>query len=218
MEKSKQRSLFISLMLPTWISVSQAQQVTPVMSDPVVMREDERDVVGLQLSREIALPEAMRHHSEMDSGGGRDRNPPAGTHEPSPKQSPGTLSNMLPESAVPSALSRQQPLQTGLASWYGRQFHGKRTASGEVFNARALTAAHPSLPMHSWLRVTNRSNGRQIVVRVNDRGPYHGRSRSSMTHHPKRILDVSEYAAELLGFKAHGTAQIEIHPLTQPIR
>lgn len=95
--------------------------------------------------------------------------------------------------------------ETGIASWYGPNFHGKATANGEVFDKRALTAAHRTLQMPSLIRVTNLDNGRSLVLRVNDRGPY---SRG-------RILDVSERGAELLGFKNNGTAKIRIEVLAE---
>lgn len=90
--------------------------------------------------------------------------------------------------------------ETGIASWYGAKFHGKTTANGETFNQNALTAAHPTLPLPSMVRVTNLENGRQLKVRVNDRGPY---ARG-------RIIDVSARAAELLGFKDEGTAKVRV--------
>lgn len=88
--------------------------------------------------------------------------------------------------------------ETGIASWYGPGFHGRYTANGEVYDSTALTAAHRTLPMPSIVRVTNLDNGRSIKVRVNDRGPF---ARS-------RIIDVSERAAELLGFRDRGTAKV----------
>lgn len=88
----------------------------------------------------------------------------------------------------------------GLASWYGDDFHGRLTANGEVFDMGALTAAHPTLPMPSYARVTNLSNGRSLIVRVNDRGPYHG----------NRVIDVSNKAAELLEFKGNGVAKVRV--------
>jgi rare lipoprotein A len=90
--------------------------------------------------------------------------------------------------------------ETGIASWYGPQFHGQRTANGEIFDANALTAAHRTLPMPVNVRVTNLENGRSLILRVNDRGPF---SRG-------RIIDVSERAAELLGFKNQGTARVRV--------
>ena len=82
----------------------------------------------------------------------------------------------------------------GEASWYGSDFHGRRTANGEIFSANAITGAHPTLPLPSYVRVTNQENGRSVVVRVNDRGPYM----------PGRIMDLSHRAAEMLGYVNNG--------------
>jgi rare lipoprotein A len=97
---------------------------------------------------------------------------------------------------------REQPDydETGIASWYGPTFHGKHTANGEVFDSGALTAAHRTLPMPVNVRVTNLDNGRSIVLRINDRGPY---ARG-------RIIDVSARAAQLLGFYGIGTAKVRV--------
>ena len=88
----------------------------------------------------------------------------------------------------------------GMASWYGDAFHGRRTANGEIFDKNSISAAHPTLPLPSYVRVTNTGNGRSIIVRVNDRGPYHG----------GRVMDVSQRVAEALSFKGQGTAQVRI--------
>lgn len=98
--------------------------------------------------------------------------------------------------------------ETGIASWYGDEFHGKRTANGETFNKNALTAAHPTLQMPSLIRVTNLDNGRSAVLRVNDRGPF---SR-------KRLIDVSHHAADVLGFMRQGTAKVRIQVLERESR
>src|SRR5437773_7419757 len=90
--------------------------------------------------------------------------------------------------------------EDGLASWYGNDFHGRLTANGEVFDMASLTAAHPTLPMPCYARVTNLSNGKSLIVRVNDRGPYHG----------NRLIDVSNRAAELLEFKNYGVARVRV--------
>src|SRR5580693_6483355 len=90
--------------------------------------------------------------------------------------------------------------EEGLASWYGDDFHGRLTANGEVFDMTSLTAAHPTLPMPCYARVTNLSNGKSLIVRVNDRGPYHG----------NRLMDVSSKAAELLEFKGNGVARVRV--------
>jgi len=88
----------------------------------------------------------------------------------------------------------------GLASWYGDDFHGRLTANGEVFDMDALSAAHPTLPMPCYARVTNLSNGKSLIVRVNDRGPYHG----------NRLIDISHKAAELLEFTGNGVARVRV--------
>lgn len=88
----------------------------------------------------------------------------------------------------------------GMASWYGDAFHGRLTANGEVFDMASLTAAHPTLPMPSYARVTNLSNGKSVIVRVNDRGPYHG----------NRLIDVSNKTAEVLEFKGNGVARVRV--------
>jgi peptidoglycan lytic transglycosylase len=90
--------------------------------------------------------------------------------------------------------------ETGIASWYGADFHGKNTANGEVFDFNELTGAHRTLPMPSVVQVTNLDNGRSIKLRVNDRGPY---ARG-------RIIDVSRRAAQLLGFEVSGTAKVRV--------
>jgi len=90
--------------------------------------------------------------------------------------------------------------EEGLASWYGDDFHGRLTANGEVFDMTSLTAAHPTLPMPCYARVTNLSNGKSLIVRVNDRGPYHG----------NRLMDVSSRAADLLEFKGNGVARVRV--------
>lgn len=88
----------------------------------------------------------------------------------------------------------------GLASWYGDAFHGRQTANGEVFDYNSVTAAHPTMPLPSYIRVTNIENGRSIVARVNDRGPYH----------KNRLIDVSERVAEALNFKRKGVANVKV--------
>jgi len=93
--------------------------------------------------------------------------------------------------------------ETGIASWYGADFHDKRTANGEMYNMNELTAAHKTLPLPTLARVTNLDNGRSIVVRINDRGPFSG----------ARIIDMSQRAAQLLGFERQGTAKVRVQVL-----
>jgi rare lipoprotein A len=139
-------------------------------------------------------------------------------------------SHVAKNAAGPSAMTRQSPqgnfkvgkpynvagqtyypkesydhVETGIASWYGPGFQGKRTASGERFDTAELTAAHRTLQMPSLVRVTNLENGRSVVVRVNDRGPF---ARG-------RVIDVSQRAAELLGFRGRGTAKVRLEVLPE---
>jgi len=93
--------------------------------------------------------------------------------------------------------------QTGIASWYGRDFHGKPTANGERYDMHALSAAHKTLPLPSLMRVTNLENGRSVVVRVNDRGPFV----------KKRLIDLSYAAANVLGYTGQGTARVRVQSL-----
>ncbi len=98
--------------------------------------------------------------------------------------------------------------ESGIASWYGAEFHGKPTANGEVFDQNVVSAAHRTLPMPSLVRVTNLENGRAIQVRVNDRGPFaHG-----------RIIDMSRQGAQLLGFYRKGTAKVRVEILAEESR
>jgi rare lipoprotein A len=98
---------------------------------------------------------------------------------------------------VPSETSR--PAE-GLASWYGSNFHGRMTANGEIFDRDSIAAAHTTMPLPSYARVTNMQNGHSMIVRVNDRGPFHG----------NRVIDVSEKAASALGFHRQGTARVRV--------
>ena len=101
------------------------------------------------------------------------------------------------------SLGRPGTPQEGIASWYGKEFARKRTASGESFDPDGFTAAHRSLPFGTKVRVTNLANGRTVEVRVNDRGPWHR----------GRIVDVSHGAARALGFARQGTTRVRVVPL-----
>lgn len=96
--------------------------------------------------------------------------------------------------------------QTGLASWYGRKFHGRKTASGDTFDMNGLTAAHRSLPLNCYVKVTNKTNGKSVVVKVNDRGPFHG----------NRVLDLSYGAAKQLGITGKGVGNVAIERVSGP--
>jgi rare lipoprotein A len=90
--------------------------------------------------------------------------------------------------------------ETGLASWYGEAFHGRKTANGEVFDRGSLSAAHRTMPLPSYARVTNMNNGRSIIVRVNDRGPFHA----------NRVIDLSQRTADALDFRRYGVARVRV--------
>ena len=93
--------------------------------------------------------------------------------------------------------------ERGIASWYGSKFHGRRTSSGEVYDLYKMTAAHRSLPLPTYARVTNLRNGRSIIVKINDRGPFHN----------NRIIDLSYVAAAKLGILEHGTGLVEVEAI-----
>ncbi|MGM0570684.1 septal ring lytic transglycosylase RlpA family protein [Marinobacter sp.] len=95
-------------------------------------------------------------------------------------------------------------VQRGIASWYGKKFHGHKTSNGETYDMYKMSAAHKSLPLPSYARVTNLDNGRSVIVRVNDRGPFHG----------DRLIDLSWAAAKKLDFLGKGTARVEVASIT----
>ena len=109
-----------------------------------------------------------------------------------------------------AASDSSSPVQFGLASWYGPGFHGEETASGEIFDQREMVAAHRSLPLGSVIRVTNLENGRSVILRVIDRGPY-GRNFRNGT-----IVDVSRGAARRLGFIKTGLVRVRVEVVRQP--
>lgn len=135
----------------------------------------------------------------------------------------------LDVSAIPDAVPREEPrsrygnpdyydvlgkryyvlksskgyVESGIASWYGTKFHGKRTSSGETYDMNSMTAAHKTLPLPTYVEVTNLENRRTVIVRVNDRGPFH----------ENRIIDLSYAAAAKLGIIADGTGLVEIHAI-----
>ena len=155
-------------------------------------------------------PSARRGAYYLDDGPGA--NPPvdlASIPDAVPQPEP-----LLPRAARPySVFGRQytpmtqiEPFrQRGIASWYGRRYHGQPTSSGERYDMYAMTAAHPTLPIPSYARVTNVANGRSVVVRVNDRGPFL----------QDRVIDLSYTAAAKLGYVEAGSAEVEVELVTQ---
>lgn len=146
----------------------------------------------------------------MDDGPG-DEIPDGLEHTPDaePKIEPHNPRNSRPyvvfgKTYTPIAVTDNRPYkQRGRGSWYGKKFHGQKTASGELYDMYQMTAAHPTLPLPSYARVTNLKNGRQVIVRVNDRGPFLS----------NRIIDLSYTAALKLGYIGQGSAELEVERL-----
>ena len=129
---------------------------------------------------------------------------PASSAESTPVRAPGRTYEVFGESYTVLATAEGYR-ERGVASWYGEPFHGRPTASGETFDMNAPSAAHRTLPLKTWVEVTNLDNGRRLVVRVNDRGPF--------AHTDERIIDLSYAAARELGIIGPGTAPVEVRAL-----
>jgi peptidoglycan lytic transglycosylase len=125
---------------------------------------------------------------------------PGQQYGPSAKESPGDAHK------APASKKVDKPYQVGEASWYGKQFHGKETASGESYDMFRFTAAHPTLPLGSWVRVTNLRNHKSVIVRINDRGPVV----------PGRIMDLSYGAAQVLGMRGRGVTKVRLDVVQLP--
>ncbi|MEY4730636.1 MAG: hypothetical protein RL020_1794 [Pseudomonadota bacterium] len=144
-------------------------------------------------------------------GDGPDTNPPPNletTPDPVPIAEPlNKFANepyiALGQTFVPDKTGKQYA-SSGIASWYGKQFHGRKTASGEIYNMYAMSAAHPTLPIPSYARVTNRRNNKSVVVRVNDRGPFHA----------NRVIDLSYTAALKLGYVQQGSTEVIVESIS----
>ncbi len=118
-------------------------------------------------------------------------------------ETPGAESETLKKPAAPALPIAVRSVSSGEASWYGPGFYGNRTANGELFRPGTLTAAHRTLPFGTKVRVTNLWNGRSAIVRINDRGPFHGR----------RVIDLAHGAASQLGLISSGIAQVKLEVL-----
>lgn len=140
----------------------------------------------------------------------------------SPRLSPSDISDVVPRDEPPSRSGNMAEYEQngrryrvrdssygyderGIASWYGREFHGRPTSSGETYDMNQLTAAHRTLPLPTYVEVTNLTNGRRVVVRVNDRGPFH--------EPDSRIIDLSYAAAVRLGIDRTGTGSVRVRAL-----
>lgn len=157
-----------------------------------------------------ALPAAGSGHGGYYLDDGPGDHPPEGlldTPDPMPKVEPYASTGNRPYvvfgKTYTPMLDDRPFKQRGTGSWYGKKFHGHKTSSGELYDMYKLTAAHPTLPIPSYARVTNLSNGAQVIVRINDRGPFH----------TNRIIDLSYTAALKLGYLSSGSSQLEVERL-----
>ncbi|MCA8885923.1 MAG: septal ring lytic transglycosylase RlpA family protein [Hyphomonadaceae bacterium] len=180
-----------------------ACRTTPVVFEPPVTEADEDD-------DDSAGPVSLTPSNQQVAQAQTERPAPVAQSEPAPEQGAqpwlerertGPPYEANGRWYVPTPEPGYQ--QTGTASWYGAQFQGQRTASGETFDQDALTAAHPTLLIPSLVQVTNLENGREVIVRVNDRGPFTG----------DRLIDVSRGAANVLGFAEAGHARVNVRYL-----
>jgi rare lipoprotein A len=171
------------------------------------------EVLGGRITVLVALAGLLGLFSGCSSGPAKDSAPGgapdlAGIPDAVPKVEPKSKYGN-PESYVVfgkryyTKASSKGHVERGLASWYGKKFHGRRTSSGERYDMHAMTAAHKTLPLPTYARVTNVQDGRSVVVKINDRGPFHG----------KRVIDLSYSAARKLGVVAKGTAMVEVRAI-----
>ena len=174
--------------------------------------------VSKQKNKWVAsMPEAGKNSGSMSRKGGGyylddgpEDNPPPDLHlvpDAIPKAEPLRQANMQPYVALGKQFKPMTELtpykKRGIASWYGRRYHGNNTASGEVYDMYAMTAAHPTLPLPSYARVTNLDNGKSVIVRLNDRGPFLS----------DRLIDLSYTAAYKLGILAGGSGRVEVESI-----
>ncbi len=150
---------------------------------------------------------SSRYHQSQDSGPDAQRVITA--TEPQPRYEPPSRGGNKSPYTVNGRTyhvmaSARGYVEEGIASWYGKKFHGYRTSNGEIYNMYDYTAAHKTLPLPTYVRVTNLENGRSVIVRVNDRGPFHG----------GRLIDLSWAAAKKLGYADKGTARVRVEALT----
>lgn len=199
MSGSPGRKLVPSLAPPQWLSAGALLIVTAcgtVPPPPVVSESSQRDATAPQPSFATA---------PIASSAQRENPLP-----PSPPASPEEARDGQEAQPVPLAdepvSAKDEPSayrERGIASWYGKRFHGRQTALGETYDMFALSAAHRTLPLPSYARVTHLGNGRSVVVRVNDRGPYHG----------GRLIDLSYTAARKLNIVNDGAVMVEVEAL-----
>lgn len=207
---SRRRSLFLlvpALLLGACRSVPTAPRTAPAAPTATGKPQPAAPAVG---SHPPAMPAAGSGRGGYYQDDGPGENPPTNllaVPDAEPKIEP-----VYPNASRPyvvfgktySPIGTNAPLkQRGIGSWYGRKFHGQKTSSGERYDMYKMTAAHTTMPLPSYARVTNLSNGKQVIVRVNDRGPFHS----------SRIIDLSYTAALKLGYIGKGSTELEVERL-----
>ena len=196
------------LILLAACSTTPKQQPTIIASNPARAGSPSAS----QPSAAPALPKANSGRGGYYKDDGPGDNPPEGLEnlvdpipvvEPYSKSSANRPYVVFGKTYTPVIDDSTPFIQRGTATWYGKKFHGQRTSSGEIYDMYKITAAHPLLPIPSYARVTNLENGKQIIVRINDRGPFHS----------DRIIDLSYTAALKLGILGKGSSKIEVERL-----
>ncbi len=197
--------------LPTWLLAVLAI-LAGCSSSPKMVTQDSPKTTSEASSqpKSIMLPKAGSGRGAYYKDDGPGDNPPLGlelTLDAEPKLEPYSVSGNKPyvvfgKKYVP--ITEDRPfIQRGIGSWYGKKFHGQRTSSGELYDMYKMTAAHPTLPIPSYARITNIRNGRQVIVKINDRGPFHS----------SRIVDLSYTAALKLDYLSKGSSELLLERL-----
>ncbi|MEC5215991.1 rare lipoprotein A [Actimicrobium sp. GrIS 1.19] len=201
------RTLLIAL-LALILAACGSVPTAPPSSAPPVARSSTPNASGG--TRAPAMPAAGSGRGGYYQDDGPGESPPdnlLAIPDAEPKLEPNFARNNKPYvvfGKTYTPLAADEPLkQRGVGSWYGKKFHGQKTSSGEPYDMYKMTAAHPTMPLPSYVRVTNLANGKQVIVRVNDRGPFHS----------SRIIDLSYTAALKLGYLGKGSSELEIERL-----
>ena len=193
------------------LALTAGLSLSPLHAEMVQSTSMNNDVDGSNLAARVLSKDSQNFNSRFsnvnslsitESSGDQIRRQTIAAKIDIPEDEPSVIEKL---NAVASNTVRKFS-QSGVASWYGRQFHGRKTASGETFDMNGLTAAHRSLPLNCYIRVTNKDNGKSVVVKVNDRGPFHG----------NRVLDLSYGAAKQLGMSGSGTSNVSIERVDGP--
>lgn len=201
----------ISLFLFGCSSAPQKNNQASTPKSSIAKSTQTKPGIKLESSPQLSLPKANSGQGGYYEDDGPGENVPVNLEEiidPIPVVEPYSRSGNKPytvfgKTYTPITDTNSPFNQKGYATWYGKKFHGKRTSSGEKYDMYKVTAAHPILPIPSYARITNLGNGKQIIVRINDRGPFHS----------SRVIDLSYTAALKLGFLNQGKAEVEVERL-----